>query len=127
MGDSSDNIKKPYGIKSKTIFENFFRDCYLDDIDVTYDSILQYFSKKFKTPQILSKFEKEFRRNLYICNIFNDDIISELDKVKLNKIFDDIIYPKDNKIQINSIQQFIKQYGLMGESDSENLFKYLQR
>jgi 5'-3' exonuclease len=113
VGDKSDNIDKPFGLKTVTPVKNYFTDCYLDDIPVTYDNIISYFTKYFKNnDSIVSKFTNEFRRNLFMINVFNEEIISSLDKIKLNDILNDILLPKDKKIEINSIYDLFSDYGL---------------
>ncbi|MEY2702454.1 MAG: hypothetical protein RLY43_1087, partial [Bacteroidota bacterium] len=47
IGDTSDDITKPFGIKSKTIVNNMFQDAYLEDQEVTFDYVMNYFGNKF--------------------------------------------------------------------------------
>lgn len=127
LGDVSDNIDKPFGIKSKTIVENYFTDCCMNDITITYESIIAHFSEKFKQESIIKKFESEFRRNIYITNIFNSDIILDTDKMKLDNIINTILYPENTKVEINLVKDFIIHYGLyFSGSDIEELFKFLK-
>jgi 5'-3' exonuclease len=127
IGDVSDNIKKPFGLKSKKIVENMFADCYLEDIDITYEYIRDYFSEKFNNKKVLNNFITDFRRNLVIMNIFNADIILPHDKIKLNTYIDNIKYTSTDKIEINSIYALFSKYGLYLEKEHiDNMFKYLK-
>ncbi len=127
LGDKSDNIEKPFGIRTKVPVENYFADCCMEDISITYESIIKHFSKKFKKESIIKKFESEFRRNLFITNIFNEDVISDVDRIKLNDIINNILYPENTKVEINLVKEFIMQYGLyFDEDDIDKLFKFLK-
>jgi len=126
MGDISDNIKKPFGITNKTPIENFFTNSCLEDKEISYTSILEYFNNKFKKIDLYNKFEKDFRRNIFLMNVFNEEIILDSDKIKLNKILNEILYPNNNKIEINLIKNFISEFGLyFDEEETNRLFKYL--
>ena len=127
VGDKSDNITKPFGIKSKTIVNNMFYTFYMEEINVTYDRIIEYFAKKIKNETAFEKFKKTFRRNLYIINIFNNDIISDRDKLKINNHLNDFIYNNDDLVEINSIYEVFDKYGLFfTREDIDKIFKYLK-
>jgi 5'-3' exonuclease len=126
-GDTSDNIDKPFGLKSVVPVKNFFTDSYIEGSPVTYESVLAYFKKYFKLDNVFNLFEKDFRRNLFITNIFNDDIISDNDKLTLNNKIDDILYPEVKDVEINSIYELILGHGLyFNEDELDELFKYLK-
>jgi len=127
VGDTSDSIKKPFGLKSKKIVNNMFENCYLENINVTYEYIIGYFSEKFNNKKVLDNFIVDFRRNLLIMNIFNENIILQNDKIKLNAYIDDVKYKNNEKIEINSIHSLFSKYGLYLEKDNINkMFKYLK-
>lgn len=126
MGDTGDNINKPFGIKTKVVIENFFTNCCMEDIEITYDSIVNYFRDKFKKENLVIRFEKEFRRNLFLVNVFNDEVIIDHDKFKLNNIIETILYPDNNKIEINLLKSFIADYGLyFHDEEFTKLFDFL--
>lgn len=112
VGDTSDSIPKPFGLRSKKIINNMFENCYIEDITITYEFIINYFSSKFKNENIIKKFTSDFRRNLLIMNIFNTDIISQNDRIKLNSYIDNIKYNTNDKIEINSVYELFSKYGL---------------
>ena len=89
-----------------------FENCYIEDITITYEFIINYFSNKFKNENVIKKFTSDFRRNLLIMNIFNTDIISQNDKIKLNSYIDNIKYNTNDKIEINSVYDLFSKYGL---------------
>ena len=127
IGDTSDSIYKPFGLKSKKIVNNMFESCYLENINITYEYIIEYFSKKFNNDRVLKNFTTDFRKNLLIMNIFNDDIILQNDKIKLNTYIDNIKYCCNDKIEINSIYKLFSKYGLyLEERHIDEMFKYLK-
>lgn len=129
VGDTSDDISKPFGIKSKTIVNNMFHDAYIEDHEITFDYVINYFSNKFpKTnPTILEKFTFDFKRNIAIMNIFNFEILSNMDKIKLNDYLDQIKWKINDTIEINSIYDLFTTYGLyLTKEDLDNTFRYLK-
>jgi len=129
LGDQSDKIPKPFGIKSKKIVTNMFEKTFIENINITYDYIIEYFKIKFKklNPQVIDNFIKDFRRNLLIMNIFSDNIINDNDKIKLNSYINDIKYGLNSTISINSIYDFFEEYGLyLTKKDLDNTFNYLK-
>jgi 5'-3' exonuclease len=129
LGDTSDKIPKPFGIKSKKIVNNMFEKTFMEDINITYEYIVEYFKIKFKklNPQVIDNFIKDFRRNLLIMNIFSDNIISDNDKIKLNSYINNIKYGLNSTISINLIYDFFEEYGLyLTKTDLDNTFNYLK-
>lgn len=128
-GDSSDSIPKPFGIKSKTIIQNMFKDCFMMDIEVTYEYIVSYFKEKFKKMNevVIERFEDDLRKNIAIMNVFNKEIINDNDKIKLNYHLDEIKYNLNNKIEINSIYELFEKYGLyLSKDDLDKTFEYIK-
>ena len=128
-GDVSDNIPKPFGLKSKVIVNNMFKDCFMMDIKINYDYIVCYFKEKFKSmnPVVFEKFEEDFRKNIAIMNVFNKEIISDNEKIKLNHHLDEIKFNLNNKIEINSIYDLFDKYGLyLSKEDLDKTFEYLK-
>ena len=127
IGDTSDNIDKPFGFKTIIPIKNLFTDSYLENKNLTYDSVSEYFKIYFNNDNIYNKFLIDFRRNLFLMNIFNDEIIADTDKIKLNNKLDDILYPERKEIEINSIYETILEYGLyFNEEEIDDIFKYLK-
>lgn len=129
IGDTSDGIPKPFGIKSKVIVDNMFKDTFMMDNEVTYDYIVEYFKIKFKgmNPVVFERFQEDLRKNIAVMNIFNSDIISDTEKIKLNSYIDEIQYDVNGKIEINSIYELFEKYGLyLTKEDLDKTFKYLK-
>ncbi len=127
VGDVSDNITKPFGITSKKLVTNMFEQFYMNDIQITYELIVEYFNKKFRSDNIRDKFINDFRKNLYIMNVFNDDVISDFDKIKINNHLDEFMFTTDNKIEINLIYELFDKYGLFFSKDElDKIFNYLE-
>jgi len=129
IGDTSDSIQRPFGLKSKVIVDNMFKDALMMDIEITYEYIIDYFTSKFKNMNsiVIEKFTNDFRRNIAIMNIFNKDIMSDSEQIKLNSYLDDIKYNINENIEINSVYELFDRYGLyLTKEDLDKTFKYLK-
>ena len=126
IGDVSDGIKKPFGLKNKIIINNMFKTAYIEDIQITYEYIIDYFNKKFNS-NVMKRFEKDFRKNLLIMNIFNEDVLLLHDKMRLNSYIHDIEYDINNNVEINLVYELFSKYGLYFEKENiDDMIKYMK-
>lgn len=129
IGDTSDNIDKPFGINSSKIVNNLFYDCYINNIEIDYNYIVNYFTNKFsKNNTIIDKFVKDFRRNLFIMNIYNEEIFTTSEKIKLSSYIDIIKFSLNSKMEINMVYNLFDKYGLyLSKEEVSNMINFIKR